>query len=68
MENYKQRDREAILSYLQGKEAVTINDIKENSGAEWLRVYPILTELELEGKLKVLEQSELGSPILVMLI
>jgi hypothetical protein len=68
MENYKQRDREAILSYLKGKDAVTVADIKEYSGAEWLRVYPILTELELEGKLKVLEQSELGSPISVTLI
>lgn len=68
MENYKQKDREAILSFLEGKELVTIVDIKENSGAEWLRVLPILTELELEGRIKVLEESELGSPISVALI
>ncbi len=68
MENYKQKDREAILSFLEGKELVTIADIKENSGAEWLRVLPILTELEIEGKVKVIEQSELGSPISVTLI
>lgn len=68
MENYKQRDREAILLYLKRKDVVTVKEIKDNSGAEWLRVLPILSELELEGKIKVIEESELGSPISVALV
>ena len=48
--NYKEKDIKAILDYLEsvGGEA-SVNDIIANSGAEKLRVYPILFVLEQRG-------------------
>ena len=48
--NYKEKDTKAILAYLEsvGNEA-SVDDIVKNSGAEKMRVYPILFELEQRG-------------------
>ena len=54
--NYK------IISFPKG---VSVEEIIQNSGAEKLRVYPALFELEQSGFLEVLEREELGAPLIV---
>ena len=66
--NYKYLDTQRILLYLQQhKEGTTVDAILQYSGADKLRVYPALFELEQEGRLKVLEREELGAPTKVRL-
>ena len=67
--NYKHFDTQRILRYLhQHKEGTTVDAILQNSGADKLRVYPALFELEQAGQLEVLEREELGAPRIVRLI
>ena len=67
-ENYKYLDTQRILRYLQQhKEGATVDAIIQYSGADKLRVYPALFELEQEGRLEVLEREELGAPTKVRL-
>ena len=67
-ENYKYLDTQRILRYLQQhKEGATVDAIIQYSGADKLRVYPALFELEQEGRLEVLEREELGAPTRVRL-
>ena len=64
--NYKYLDTQRILRYLQQhKEGTTVDAILQYSGADKLRVYPALFELEQEGRLEVLEREELGAPRVV---
>ena len=65
--NYKQQDRDKILSYLQTHSVSTVDDIVNQSGAERLRVYPILFELRQEKIIQILEESEWGAPVKVVL-
>ena len=66
--DYKYLDTQRILHYLQQhKEGVTFDAILQYSGADKLRVYPALFELEQEGRLEVLEREELGAPTKVRL-
>ena len=44
-----------------------MQDIITHSGAEKLRVYSILFELEQEGRIEVTEREELGAPKVVCL-
>lgn len=67
-ENYKKRDTLAILAYLRGKEKVEVKSIMERSGAESLRVYPILMELSLSRRLRIDEENDFGAPVVVTLI
>ena len=67
-ENYKYLDTQRILHYLQQhKEGATVDAILQYSGADKLRVYPALFELEQEGRLEVLGREELGAPTKVRL-
>ena len=69
MENYKIFDTQAIVAYLeQAGGVVAVADIIEHSGANRLRVYPILMELYLEERLEVVEQTDLGGFVNVRLI
>ena len=62
-ENYKYLDR-----YLQQHpEGTSVENIILHSGADKLRVYPALFEMEQEGRLEVLEREELGAPTKVRL-
>ena len=64
--NYKHLDTQRILRYLQQhKEGTTVDAILQYSGADKLRVYPALFELEQAGQLEVLEREELGAPRIV---
>lgn len=65
--DYKQQDRDKILSYLQAYPISTVDAIIQESGAERLRVYPILFELNQEKKIRILEESEWGAPVKVEL-
>ena len=61
--NHKQLDTQKIKDYIRSHpDGVEVEDIIVHSGAEKLRVYPALFELEQEGWLTVTEREELGSP------
>ena len=64
--NYKVIDTAKIVDYISLFESsVCVADIIQNSGADKLRVYPALIELELNGFLEVVEREELGAPLIV---
>ena len=66
--DYKRRDTFRILCYLHRHPfGTTVDAILQYSGADKLRVYPALFELEQEGRLEVLEREELGAPTKVRL-
>ena len=62
-DSYKRQDRERILSFIscQGGSAL-VEEVMEQSGAEPMRVYPLLFELRQEGLLAYEEEEEYGSP------
>ena len=60
--NYKLIDTQKIIDYINSFSG----EIRvRNSGADKLRVYPALFELEQEGIIDVLEREELGAPTVV---
>lgn len=64
--NYKVIDTVKIVDYINLFETnVCVEDIIQNSGADKLRVYPALFELEQGGFLEVVEREELGAPLIV---
>ena len=61
--NYKERDVRSIITLLRDRScSMSIKEIIANSGADRLRVYPILFELELSNQIKVVSRSKLGIP------
>lgn len=58
----KEKDTVAIVNYLQGKKKVKVEDIIAESGANELRIYPILFELERDHIIEVLAREGMGSP------
>ena len=64
--NYKIIDTQKIIDDIASfYGAVSVDDIIQNSGADKLRVYPALFELEQNGFLEVVEREELGAPLVV---
>lgn len=64
--NYKLIDSQKIIDYISSfLGEIRVEDIIQNSGADKLRVYPALFELEQEGFIEVLEREELGAPTVV---
>lgn len=65
--NYKIIDTQKIVDYINSFSGSTISveEILQHSGADKLRVYPALFELELDGWLEVVEREELGAPTVV---
>lgn len=61
----KEKDTMAIVNYLQGKKMVKVEEILSEAGAERLRVYLILFELEQSAWITVIERSPLGEPLVV---
>jgi hypothetical protein len=61
----KEKDTMAIVNYLQGKKLVKVEEILSEAGAERLRVYLILFELEKSAWISVLERAPLGEPLVV---
>ena len=67
--NYKELDRKRLIAYLADNEGVVdVKDLLENSGADQLRVFPLLFELSREGVIEVLEEDKLGAPEKVRLL
>lgn len=65
-DNYKLVDTQRIVAYIGSfSENVTVDKILQHSGADKLRVYPALFELEQDGWLEVVEREELGAPTVV---
>jgi len=52
---------------MKGRAEVMVNDIIDNSGAEKLRVYPILFEEEQRGRIHVVKTVDMGAPDIVTL-
>jgi len=52
---------------MKGKAEVHVDDLLENSGAERLRVYPILTEEVQTGSVVVVKSTGWGAPEIVAL-
>ncbi len=65
--NYKQQDLNKILSYLKENSISSVDAIIQESGAEPLRVYPILFELIQEKVIRVVEETGWGAPVRVEL-
>ena len=65
--NSKDQDRRKMLEFMKGKAEVYVNDIKNHSGAEQLRVNTLLSEGEMEGYIKVINRSSNGNPLIVAL-
>lgn len=64
--NYKILDTQKIIDYISSfPKTVSVEDILLHSGADKLRVYPALFELEQSGWLEVVEREELGAPSVV---
>ena len=59
--NYKEEDIQKIRHYISVHDQCTVEDIMSHSGAEKLRVYSILFELEQAGEIEVTERSFLGA-------
>ena len=66
--DFKAQDRKIILEYLKkaGME-VAVDALINESGAERLRVYPILFELVQERLVSVVSEDDLGAPVCVKL-
>ena len=59
-------DTEKIVDYINSfSDKVRVEYIILHSGADKLRVYPALFELEQNGFIEVLEREELGAPTVV---
>ena len=64
--DYKALDTQKIRDYIDASDGmVAVDDIIRNSGADKLRVYPALFELEQDGYIEVAEREELGAPIAI---
>lgn len=64
--DYKALDTRKIRDYIDASDGmVAVDDIIRNSGADKLRVYPALFELEQDGYIEVAEREELGAPIAI---
>ena len=65
--NYKQLDRDRVLLYLKEHGVSTVDAIVEQSGAEPLRIYPLLFELAQEKLIRIVEENAWGAPLKVAL-
>lgn len=64
--NYKEIDTQKIIDCITSfPKDILVKDIIQNSGADKLRVYPALFELEQSGWLEVVEREELGAPLVI---
>ena len=57
-----------VLLFMKGRAEVYVSDIIEHSGAEALRVYPIILEELQKGRVKVIKEDSLGAPVIVTMI
>ena len=61
--DYKEQGRKKILDYLASRGCeVSVDTLIAESGADKMRVYPILLEETQAGHIQVIELSKLGAP------
>ena len=65
--NFKEVDRKKVYDFMKGKAEVFVDDIQKRSGAEAMRVYPIIFEGEQEGLITVITRDSWGAPVIVSL-
>jgi len=64
--DYAKIDHDKILNYIETKGGTCpVNDIREYSGADKLRVYPMLQRMEINKEIEVLERGWFGCPLTV---
>lgn len=64
--DYAKIDHDKILNYIEIKGGTcSVKDIREYSGADKLRVYPMLQCMEMDGEIEVLEHGWFGDPLIV---
>lgn len=66
-EDFKEQDRKKILDFMKGRAEVLVREIVEYSGADPFRVYPILFEEEMKGRVRVVKSAGMGAPEIVTL-
>ena len=59
--NNMEKDREMVLSYIKEHRRASVDELKEKSGAEPLRVDVIVFEEVCNGQLEVEERGQLGA-------
>lgn len=59
--DHKEMDRKAIYDFMKGRAEVYVEDIRLHSGADPMRVYPILYEEIQTGYIKVIRESYWGA-------
>lgn len=64
----KEQDRRRILDFMKGRAEVMVHDIVGYSGADKQRVFPILYEEELNGRVRVIKRTDNGVPEIVALL
>ena len=65
--DYKEIDRDLIIKYIKSKSGViSVENLIAESGANKLRIYPLLIELEQQGTIKVTKQDMFGAPVEIM--
>lgn len=67
-DNLKEQDRKKIRDFIKGRAEVMVHDIIRHSGANRLRVYPILFEEEQKGRIKVIRRGSLGAEEIVSFV
>lgn len=67
-DNMKEQDRKKIRDFMKGRAEVMVHDIIKHSGADRLRVYPILFEEEMMGRIRVIKRGSLGAEEIVTLV
>lgn len=64
--DYKSIDAQKIIDYIKtSAKDVSVKDLLLNSGADELRIYPILFELEQAGCIEVVKRKLLGAPLII---
>lgn len=60
----KEKDTQYILDYIRSKDlsVITVSEVVEYSGADYLRVFNILYEMYLKGLLEVGQYTKWGVP------
>lgn len=62
--DYKAIDAQKIIDYIEtSARDVSVKDLLLNSGADKLRIYPILFELEQASCVEVVRRNLLGAPL-----
>jgi hypothetical protein len=66
IQRYKALDMMRVSAYVHGRrDEVPVEDIRKHSGAEVLRIFPILFELEQAELIEVVRRDIFGAPLSV---